>query len=67
MTLFDEPMMTTKEVSEMTGTPASTLRGWKHRNKGPQTYKREGSVRYRRVDVEAWWAAGREPNGEATA
>jgi predicted DNA-binding transcriptional regulator AlpA len=53
-------IMDTTAVSEMTGIPAPTLRGWRHQSTvtgngvGPKSFKMGGVVRYRRSDVQKW-------------
>jgi excisionase family DNA binding protein len=49
-----ERLMTMAEVSDLLGTPVSTLYGWRHRGEGPAGYRIGRHVRYRRSAVEAW-------------
>jgi predicted DNA-binding transcriptional regulator AlpA len=42
------------QVSEMTGIPVETLRGWRKENKGPTGRRIGKRVRYRPEDVKAW-------------
>ena len=42
------------EVAKMTGVPRGTLQYWRGAGKGPRWAKFEGTVVYRRADVEAW-------------
>ncbi|ROP36254.1 helix-turn-helix transcriptional regulator [Saccharothrix texasensis] len=44
----------TPEVSELTGIPQSTLRWWRHEDRGPESYVLEGSVVYDEDKVLAW-------------
>jgi predicted DNA-binding transcriptional regulator AlpA len=46
----------TREVADLTGVPAATLRKWRHEDRGPQSYQRENAVVYDEADVEAWIA-----------
>lgn len=47
-------ILSTAQVSEMTGTPVPTLRWYRHVGKGPKAGKLEGRVVYRESDVIAW-------------
>jgi excisionase family DNA binding protein len=51
--------MTTAEVAELLRTPPETLRFWRHRGKGPRSWKPGARVLYDRNDVEAWIAKER--------
>ncbi|WP_202918669.1 helix-turn-helix transcriptional regulator [Saccharothrix deserti] len=46
----------TREVAEVTGIPESTLRAWRHRNRGPESYTLCGSVVYDEDQLNAWIA-----------
>jgi predicted DNA-binding transcriptional regulator AlpA len=46
----------TRDVADLTGVPAATLRKWRHEDRGPQSYQLENAVVYDEVDVEAWIA-----------
>jgi excisionase family DNA binding protein len=47
-------LMTMAEVSDLLGSPISTLYGWRHRGEGPAGYRIGRHVRYRREAVETW-------------
>ena len=50
-----EQLMTGAEVARLLNVAPVTMRSWRHRNKGPKSIKLpNGSIRYRRADVEAW-------------
>ncbi|ADP78336.1 helix-turn-helix transcriptional regulator [Pseudofrankia inefficax] len=51
-----EELMTSRQVSEFLNVPAATLRTWRLRGSGPQSFRLCGTVRYRRSVVEAWLA-----------
>ena len=51
--------MTTAEVSEVTRTPAETLRWMRHVGRGPRSFKLGRRVLYAVEDVEAWIAEAR--------
>jgi predicted DNA-binding transcriptional regulator AlpA len=53
MTVENE-LMTLAEVAELTRTPASTLRYWRHMGVGPRSAKLGRRVVYLRTDVLAW-------------
>lgn len=45
----------TKQVEELTGIPAATLRYYRATNQGPKSFKLGArAVRYRKEDVDAW-------------
>jgi len=54
-----ERYMTTAEVAALLRTPPETLRFWRHRGKGPRSWKPGAHVLYDRADVEAWIAEER--------
>jgi DNA-binding transcriptional MerR regulator len=64
-------LRTLEEVSEMTRTPAATLRFWRHKGTGPKSFKVGRRVMYREEDVAAWleaqYAAMTEFNGGGSA
>lgn len=48
-------LLTTQQVSEITGIPEGTLRYYRANDRGPRSGKLGGrAVRYRRSDVEDW-------------
>lgn len=47
-------LMTIEEAAELLRTPVSTLRYWRHMNKGPKAARIGGRIMYRQPDVEAW-------------
>lgn len=47
-------LLITKEVAQMCRVSEATARWWRHVRTGPPSFKVNGAVRYRRVDVEAW-------------
>ena len=49
-------IMTPKQVAELTGIPEGTLRYFRSSGIGPASFRLQGRVRYRRVQVEAWIA-----------
>lgn len=53
MTSGDE-LMTTDEVSAVCRVPVGTLRQWRHYRKGPDSFRLNGRVVYRRSKVFAW-------------
>lgn len=59
---FDE-LLTEQQISKLTKIPASTLRSWRKRGRGPR-YLRLGDrvVRFRRRDINEWLAS-REVGG----
>lgn len=46
--------MYTDDVSELIGTPAATLRYWRHADIGPASFVLGKRVVYRRSEVERW-------------
>lgn len=56
------PLMTSKQVSELTGVPEGTLRFYRHRQSGgPRSFAlTPRSIRYAREDVLAWIESQRE-------
>jgi excisionase family DNA binding protein len=54
-------LMSTREVAEYLGVPKSTLDYWAYHQTGPR-FTRAGRLRrYRKADVDAWFA--RQPTG----
>ncbi len=54
----DAPLrMTTLEAAEYCGVAESTLRTWRHTDKGPRSFKLGVKVLYDRADLDAWLAA----------
>lgn len=47
-------LMFLKEAADMLRLPESTLRYWRHMNKGPKAARIGGRVMYRKSDVENW-------------
>jgi len=54
-----DELLTRKEVAELLGVGAQTVRVWAVRRYGPPYMKRKGRCLYRRDDVEAFAAARR--------
>jgi predicted DNA-binding transcriptional regulator AlpA len=53
--MSDENLLSTEDVSKMTGIPAGTLRYYRHSDQGPANFMLGGRrVVYRRADVQAW-------------
>jgi predicted DNA-binding transcriptional regulator AlpA len=51
----EEPsLITTAQLAEYLSMSAQTVKEWRSKDKGPSWVKVEGSVRYRRSDVESW-------------
>ena len=55
-TELDKPfnLMTIEEAAEALRTPVSTLRYWRHMNKGPRAARIGGRLMYRQADLENW-------------
>jgi predicted DNA-binding transcriptional regulator AlpA len=53
---MDNPddLLTTVEVAQITRSPVSTLRYWRHLGTGPHSFRLGRRVVYRRADVAAW-------------
>lgn len=58
-------LLSTTEVSGLTGVPENTLRHYRYKGTGPRSGKLAGRVVYREADVLAWVQAAFET--EATA
>lgn len=56
-------LLTTKEVSEMTGISEGTLRYYRSIDQGPRSFRLGKAVRYQSEDVAAWIAAQMEATG----
>lgn len=52
----NESLLSTSQVSERFGIPAATLRYWRHRNEGPQSFSIGKRVVYKLSDLNAWLA-----------
>lgn len=48
--------LNTREVSDMTGIPVGTLRFWRHKRQGPESFALGKKVMYRRSEVTRWIA-----------
>lgn len=49
-----QELLSIEEAAELTRTPVSTMRYWRHVGKGPHSFRVGRRVRYRRTDVEHW-------------
>jgi predicted site-specific integrase-resolvase len=59
-----QKMMTIKEVSEVTGVPLQTWRGWLHKGIAPvEPVRLNGNLRWRRNEVEALVEGGEVKRG----
>lgn len=47
-------LRTIEEAAEMLRAPVSTLRYWRHMNKGPRAARIGGRLMYRQDDLEQW-------------
>jgi len=47
-------LRTIEETAELLRTPVSTLRYWRHMNKGPKAARIGGRIMYRQADLEQW-------------
>lgn len=47
-------LLTIDEAAEVLRTPVSTLRYWRHMNKGPRAARIGGRLMYRQADLEQW-------------
>lgn len=47
------------EVARMTGRSVRTIQFWRWNKSGPPYHKVEGTIRYNRAEVTAFWNAGR--------
>lgn len=50
-------LLTIEEAAEALRTPVSTLRYWRHMNKGPKAARIGGRLMYRQADLESWLEA----------
>jgi excisionase family DNA binding protein len=48
------PLATPEQVSEYLGIPLGTLYQWRHRGRGPRSFRLGNHVRYEWRDVEDW-------------
>lgn len=51
---MDEPLLTQNDVAAMLKVSKQTLFRWRNLEQGPPFIQVEGSIRYRREDVQAW-------------
>ena len=49
-----DDLLTTAEVAQITRSPVSTLRYWRHLGTGPHSFRLGRRVVYRRADVTEW-------------
>lgn len=49
-----DDFLTIEEVATILGVTVPTLRKWRCEDKGPESLKRAGRVKYRAVDVYQW-------------
>jgi 5-methylcytosine-specific restriction protein A len=56
--------MKTKEAAAFLSFSSTTLNNWRCEGRGPTYFKIGGSVRYRRIDLEAWANAGEASRSE---
>lgn len=64
MTIRQQPLMSSQELSESIGVAVKTLANWRSQATGPKYVKAGGRVRYRLSDVESWLTS-REQGSEA--
>lgn len=50
-------LLTMEEAAQLLRTPVSTLRYWRHMNKGPRAARIGGRIMYRLADLESWLEA----------
>lgn len=55
--MTESSLLSTEGVADLTGISTGTLRYWRHRNEGPESFKLGRRVVYRRSAVDAWIAA----------
>jgi hypothetical protein len=48
-----------REVGRLTGRSHRTVQAWRNTRVGPPYHKVEGTIRYNKAEVLAWWNAGR--------
>lgn len=49
-------LLTAPQVAEILGVEVQTLWQWRHRGRGPESFKLARELRYRRENVERWLA-----------
>lgn len=54
-------LLTLDQLSDLLQVPRSTLYTWRTSGKGPRALKLNGTLRFRRSDVDAWLDAATEP------
>ena len=52
----DSELMSTEQVSQLTGIKGATLRYWRSVDQGPASFRLGGRVLYRRASVYSWIA-----------
>ena len=63
-----DPLLRTREVSDLLGVPENTLRWWRYIGKGPDSFRLgQRLVVYRRSKVLAWLAAQEAAGAKRTA
>jgi excisionase family DNA binding protein len=62
-----EDLLTLREVAHLLRVPEATLRYWRHRHTGPDSYKIGRHIRYQRNDVQAWVRRQRTTGGPGAA
>lgn len=60
-------LLRTVEVYQQTGIPVATLRWWRHRGKGPVSFKLGRTVFYDVKDVAAWVESQKEDTSRGGA
>jgi excisionase family DNA binding protein len=63
---FDD-LFTLAELANLLRVPPATLRYWRHRGTGPDSFRIGRHVRYYRTDVESWLRHQRHANGPGVA
>jgi len=51
---MEEQLLTTSDVATLLKVSQQTIYRWRNANQGPPFLQLEGSIRYRRADVQAW-------------
>jgi excisionase family DNA binding protein len=62
-----DDLLTLREVADLLRVPEATLRYWRHRRAGPDSYKIGRHIRYQRNDVQAWVRRQRTAGGPSVA
>ncbi|MEV0950470.1 helix-turn-helix domain-containing protein [Promicromonospora sp. NPDC050249] len=63
-----DPLLRTREVTDLLGVPENTLRWWRHIGKGPESFRLgQRRVVYRRSKVLAWLAEQEAAGAKRTA